>query len=436
MPVATTETTTTARYRVVALATTLAMVTYLDRTAIGTLAPGIRRDLGLSAVEMGWIFTAFQLAYGLFEIPTGRWADRVGTRSVLARIVIWWSAMTMATAAAGSYVTMLVVRFLFGAGEAGAWPSVARTFSRWIPQQERGRVQGIFFCGAHLVAGITPAFIVGGGLLGPWPGLLTVMSWRGVFVAFGCVGLVWSATWLYWFRNDPAEHPSVSASELALIVGNRKRVTEHEGGWTYWRTLLRSRNMIALSIMYIPNCMIFYFCITWLPSYLLERHGFNISGMALFAGLPLLVSMPGDLLGGWLTDHLCKRYGPRVGRCGLGGIAYLVVGCCLIAAAMSSSPVGAAVLIAAATGVTMFTLGAAWGTVMEIGGSHVGVVGGTMNSVGNLIAMLNPLIVAYSVAWFANWDVPLYVMGALFLVGAGCWALVDPTRPVFAEAEA
>src|SRR3982751_216387 len=330
-------TASTARYRVVALATALAMVTYLDRTAIGTLAPGIRRDLGLSAVEMGWVFTVFQFAYGLFEIPTGRWADRVGTRSVLARIVIWWSAMTMATAAAGSYVTMLAVRFLFGAGEAGAWPSVARTFSRWIPQQERGRVQGIFFCGAHLVAGITPAFIVGGGLLGPWPGLLTVMSWRGVFVAFGCVGLAWAATWLYWFRNDPSEHPSVSASELALIVANRKRVTDHPGGWTYWRTLIRSRNMIALSIMYIPNCMIFYFCITWLPSYLLERHGFNISGMALFAGLPLLVSMPGDLRGGWLTDHLCKRYGPRVGRCGLGGIAYLVAGCCLIAAAMVPS---------------------------------------------------------------------------------------------------
>jgi MFS family permease len=429
-----TETTSTARYRVVALATALAMVTYLDRTAIGTLAPGIRRDLGLSAVEMGWIFTAFQLAYGLFEIPTGRWADRVGTRSVLARIVIWWSVMTMATAAATSYVTMLVVRFLFGAGEAGAWPSVARTFSRWIPQPERGRVQGIFFCGAHLVAGVTPAFIVGGGLLGPWPGLLTVMSWRGVFVTFGFVGLVWVAIWLYWFRNDPSEHPSVSPSELALIVAQRKRLGDHGGGWTYWRTLIRSRNMIALSIMYIPNCMIFYFCITWLPSYLLERHGFNISGMALFAGLPLLVSMPGDLLGGWLTDYLCNRYGLRVGRCGLGGIAYLVVGCCLIAAAMAPSPVLAAVLIAAGTGVTMFTLGAAWGTVMDIGGSHVGVVGGTMNSIGNLVAMLNPLIVAYSVAWFASWDLPLYVMGILFLIGAGCWALVDPTEPVFAEA--
>src|SRR4051794_32216318 len=407
------------------------MVTYLDRTAIGTLAPGIRRDLGLSAVEMGWVFTVFQLAYGLFEIPTGRWADRVGTRSVLARIVIWWSVMTMATAAAANYVMMLAIRFLFGAGEAGAWPCVARTFSRWIPQPERGRVQGIFFSGAHLVAGLTPAFIVGGGLLGPWPGLLSVMSWRGVFVTFGLVGVVWVAMWLYWFRNDPSEHPSVSASELALIVANRRPVTEHGGGWTYWRTLIRSRNMIALSIMYIPNCMIFYFCITWLPTYLLERHHFDVSGMALFAGLPLLVSMPGDLLGGWLTDRLCVRYGLRIGRCALGGIAYFIVGICLMAAGAASSPVAAAVLIAMATGLTMFTLGAAWGTAIEIGGNHVGVVGGTMNSIGNLVAMLNPLIVAYSVEWYANWDLPLYVMGGLFFIGAACWTIIDPRRPVF-----
>ena len=117
---------------------------------------------------MGWVFTVFQLAYGLFEVPTGRWADRVGTRSVVARIVIWWSALTAATAAAFNYPVMLVVRFLFGAGEAGAWPCVARTFSRWIPQRERGRAQGIFFAGAHLVAGLTPALIVGGGLLGSW----------------------------------------------------------------------------------------------------------------------------------------------------------------------------------------------------------------------------------------------------------------------------
>jgi sugar phosphate permease len=424
--------TTRARYRVVALATTLAMVTYLDRVAIGTLAPGIRRDLGLTAVEMGWIFTAFQLAYGLFEVPTGRWADRVGTRSVLARIVLWWSALTAATAAAFNYPTMLLVRFLFGAGEAGAWPCVARTFSRWIPREERGRAQGIFFAGAHLVAGLTPAVIVGGGLLGGWPGLLSVMAWQGVFVAFGLVGLVWVTIWLWWFRNDPAEHPSVGAAELALIVHGRPQAVAHGSGWAYWRQLIRSRNMITLSIMYVPNCMIFYFCITWLPTYLLERHHFDISGMALFAGLPLLVSMPGDLLGGWLTDRLCSRYGLRVGRCGLGAVAYVIVGICLIAAGRASSPVLAAVLIAIGTGLTMFTLGAAWGTAIEIGANHVGVVGGTMNSIGNLVAMLNPLIVAYSVAWFGNWDLPLYVMGGLFLIGAVCWGLIDPRQPVFA----
>jgi cyanate permease len=177
--------------------------------------------------------------------------------------------------------------------------------------------------------------------------------------------------------------------------------------------------------------MMFYFCITWLPTYLLERHGFNISGMALFAGLPLLVSMPGDLLGGWLTDRLSNRYGVRTGRSGLGAVAYVLVGLCLISAGHASSPVTAALLIAAGTGLTMFTLGAAWGTAIDIGGDHVGVVGGTMNSIGNLVAMLNPLIVAYSVEWFANWDLPLYVMGGLFLIGAVCWMIIDPRRPVF-----
>jgi MFS transporter, ACS family, glucarate transporter len=182
---------------------------------------------------MGWVSTAFQLAYGLFEIPTGRWADRVGTRSVLARIVSWWSVMTMATAVATNYVVMLVVRFLFGVGEAGAWPCVARTFSRWIPLHERGRVQGIFFSGAHLVAGLTPAVIVGGGLLGSaWPGMLTVLSWRGVFVSFGLVGLVWVAIWLYWFRNDPSEQWSTLTNWLPSSRTARARPTTAAAGRT------------------------------------------------------------------------------------------------------------------------------------------------------------------------------------------------------------
>ncbi len=188
--------------------------------------------------------------------------------------------------------------------------------------------------------------------------------------------------------------------------------------------------MLALCVMYIPNCMIFYFCITWLPTYLRQRHGFEAASLGIFAGLPLIVSMPGDLLGGVVTDRLALRYGLRAGRCGLGAVSYVIAGIALMAAAWSSTPVIAATLIALATGLTMFTLGAAWATVIEVGRNHVGVVGATMNSLGNLAAMLTPLIVAYSVVWFGSWDMPLYLMGVLFLVGAGCWAVVDPSRPV------
>jgi ACS family glucarate transporter-like MFS transporter len=415
---------THARYRVVALATGLGMITYLDRACIATLAPGIVRDLGLSTIQMGYVFTAFQLAYALFEIPTARWADRRGTRSVLSRIVLWWSCLTAATATAFSYPVLLAIRFLFGMGEAGAWPCVARTFSRWIPIRERGKVQGVFFAGAHLVGGLTPAVVL-------W--LLHFLSWRAIFVCFGTVGFIWVAVWHTWFRNDPSEHAAVNAAELETIISGRPPDSGHSAGWEYWGRLIRSRNMIAMCVMYIPNCMIFYFCITWLPTYLKQRHGFDAASLGIFSGLPLIVSMPGDLLGGVVTDRLASRYGLRVGRCGLGAGAYVIAGLALVSAAASSTPVLAATLIALATGMTMFTLGAAWGTVIELGRNHVGVVGATMNSVGNLAAMLNPLIVAYSVQWFGNWNLPLYLMGALFLVGAFCWIVVDPNRPIFDE---
>jgi MFS transporter, ACS family, glucarate transporter len=416
---------THARYRVVALATGLAMITYLDRACIATLAPGIMHDLALTTVQMGYVFTAFQLAYALFEIPTAWWADRKGTRSVLSRIVLWWSALTAATGAAFNYPVLLVIRFLFGAGEAGAWPCVARTFSRWIPTRERGTVQGVFFAGAHLVGGLTPALVLF---------LLQFFSWRQIFVWFGAVGLVWVAIWHTWFRNDPAEHSAVNDAELQKIVAERPPDTAHSEGLEYWRRLAVSRNMVALCVMYIPNCMIFYFCITWLPTYLKQRHGFDATSLGIFAGLPLIVSMPGDLLGGWTTDRLVSRHGLRIGRCGLGAATYVLVGLALLAAAGSSTPVVAATLIAVATGLTMFTLGAAWATVIEVGRNHVGVVGATMNSVGNLAAMLNPLVVAYSVTWFGSWNFPLYLMGALFLLGAACWTVVDPSRPIFSEA--
>jgi len=412
------------RFRVAALGTTLAMVTYLDRVSMGTIAPIVTREWQLTPSQTGWIFSAFALAYAIFEIPTAKWAERLGTKSVLTRIVLWWSAFTAATALAFNLPSMLLVRFLFGAGEAGAWPMAARAFSSWIPRLERGTVQGIFFAGAHLVGGLTPPLI----------GLMLVhMSWRTTFVVFGLVGLVWVAAWRKWFENDPTDHPEVDAAELAHILHGRPPDSKHTVGREYWGRLFFSRNVVLLCLMYLSNSTIFYFCITWLPTYLKNRHGFDASTLGFLSGLPLLVSVPSDLFGGRLSDRLCAKYGMRVGRCYLGAIAYALTSAFLFLAASSSTPIVAAVAIATATGLTMLTLGAAWGTCIEVARNHAGVVGAVMNTSGQVASLLIPLVVGYSVEWFNNWDFPIYMLAVMFLVGTVCWLLIDPYKPVFDE---
>ena len=195
---------TRVRRKVLAMTMALAAITYLDRVAIGVTRPYIARDLDLTPTQMGYVFSAFYLSYALFEIPTGWWGDKVGTRKVLTRIVCWWSAFTVLTGFAWSYSSLLAIRFLFGAGEAGAWPNVARTFSRWFPRRDRGTVQGTFFMGAHLAGGLTPALATA---------LLVYMDWRTLFVVFGSIGFIWALAWYRWFRDTPAEHPAVSAAE-------------------------------------------------------------------------------------------------------------------------------------------------------------------------------------------------------------------------------
>lgn len=412
------------RYVVVALAVLLAAVTYLDRACIATLAPDIMRDLHLTKAQMSWVYSAFALAYALFEIPTAWWADRRGTRHVLTRIVLWWSAFTMLTAAAWNYGILLLTRFLFGAGEAGAWPSAARTFSRWVPQTERGTVQGIFFSGAHLAGGLTPLLVV-------WLTQTLGLSWRMVFMIFGLTGIVWAAVWYRWFRNDPSEHAQVNAAELEKIVADRAPPGGHHEGWAYWKRLFGHRNTLPLCLMYFPNSFAFYFCITWLPTYLKEKHHFDAMQLGFFAGLPLILSVAGDLFGGVATDVVTRRLGLRVGRCGLGATAYVLAGGAMVLAGLVHEPRLAATLIALAVAASMFTLGASWSTCLDIGGNHAGVVSAAMNTSGALSSVLSPLMVTWLLWLTGDWSVPLFVMGGLFLVGAVCWGFINPHRRIF-----
>ena len=288
-------TATRARFRVVALATTLAMITYLDRACIATLAPGIMPRSGADRPSR-WAASSpsFSWRTRCSRFRPAWWADRDGTRSVLARIVIWWSASRWPRRAAFSYPVLLAVRFLFGAGEAGAWPCVARTFSRWIPRRERGTRAG------HLLRRRAPGrrpdagLHRRGGLLGCWPGMLSVMSWRGVFVSFGVVGFVWVAVWLHWFRDDPSEHPAVNAAELQAIVADRPReIGPFGGGSGYWRDADPQPEHDCAERHVHPelhDLLLLHHLAADLPA--ASGMGSTL-GLGALRGLPLIVSMPG-----------------------------------------------------------------------------------------------------------------------------------------------
>jgi MFS family permease len=393
----------------------------MDRVCISITARDISRELGLSDVQMGFVFSAFTLAYGAFEIPTGWWGDRVGTRSVLTRIVAWWSSFTIITAAAFNYVSLLVIRFLFGMGEAGAWPNAARTFSRWFPVQERGRAQGIFFMGAHFGAAITPVLVTS---------MLDIMNWRNVFVIFGSIGFFWAAAWYAWFRNEPSEHPSVNAAERELIEKGRGAAASHEMKGAPWRRIFSNRNVLLLCAAYFTQSYGFYFFITWLPTYLARERGFSAMKVGIFAALPMVACMVSDVFGGIATDAVSKRYGLRIGRALVAGSSFLFASGSMIAGTAAEDAQTAGLLLALAGGWSTFCLGAAWGTCLDIAGPHAGVVTAAMNTAGQVGGMLSPVILGFLVGQWANWTLPLYLTGGLFLLGAFCWCFIDPRRPI------
>jgi MFS transporter, ACS family, glucarate transporter len=414
---------TRVRYRVLAMVVALAAITYLDRVCISHagVTSSIKGELGLSDKQMGLVYSAFTLAYALFEMPTGAWGDRVGTRRVLTRIVAWWSSFTIVTAAAFDFRSLLAIRFLFGAGEAGAFPNVTRTLSRWFPVTERGTAQGIFFAGAHLGGGLTPMLVTA---------LLGVLSWRAIFVLFGSVGFLWALAWFAWYRDEPALHPSVGDEEREYIESGRSPGQPHRLDVAALRAVLTDRNLLALCVMYFTQAYGFYFNITWLPTYLARDRGLTVERLGVMAGvlagLPLILSAVADVTGGLTTDRLTRAYGLRVGRCGVGGASLVVAGLAMIAGATARDSITSALLIALSGASASFLLGSCWGVCQDIGGQHAGLVAGSMNTAGQVGAVLSPIILPY----FADPAVPLCIAGGLYLVGAACWLLVDPRRPI------
>ncbi|MBI3785794.1 MAG: MFS transporter [Deltaproteobacteria bacterium] len=404
---------TRARYGVLGFTLGLMAVAYLDRVCIATAAPAIKADLGLSDAQMGYVFSAFTTAYALFEVPSGWLADRFGARLMLARIVVWWSAMTAATGAAVGFWSLVGIRFLFGMGEAGALPSIARAFGRWLPARESGRAFGLAVMAGALGGALTQPLVVA---------MLERIHWRHSFVIFGMTGTVWVVAWLWWFRDDPHSHPSVNEAELRLIGSDPP--APHAA--VPWRALRRNRTMGAVCLMYMSAIYGWYFYLTWLPTYLLRARGFDLHQTGWLAALPLLSIAFGVLFGGWVSDPLVRRWGVRAGRRAPALVGLPLAAAAVIGAVLTPQPLLAALLLAAAAGCAAMCVAPAWAVCLELGGRHAGVVTGTMNMFGNIGGALSPVVTGLCLQWWSSWNMPLVTVAAFYGVAAACWLLIDP----------
>jgi MFS family permease len=396
--------------------------------------------------RLGWVFFAFLLGYTLFEIPGGWLGDVWGPRIVIVRIVVWWSVFTALTGSAdtvvGWFVTspspvllvaaLVLVRFLFGLGEAGAYPNISRSLARWFPYRERARAQGGIWMASRLGGAFSPLII---GLL--ITGLQSVhrdLGWREAFFLLGGVGVVWAALFGVWFRNRPEEKPSVNAAERALIraqdAGAGSVYDDHHRGGIPWRRALLSANLWAISVTAAAVSFSWYINVTFFPKYLKEKFGVSFENSELMSGLPLFVSAFFCLLGGGLSDVLVRWTGSkRWGRSLPGLIGFSAAGVAFLFIPQAINAWTAVALVCIACALQDLAIPCIWSVCADVGGRYAGTLSGCMNAAGGVGAMLSPLV-ASRLANAFDWNVAFLVFAGSYFLGALMWLRIDATESI------
>jgi MFS transporter, ACS family, glucarate transporter len=412
------------RWKMLAWLCSLSAITYVSRIAIIQVQDRMELDLHLTPAHLAFAFSAFSLAYAVFEIPSGWLGDRFGPRKILIRIVLFWTAFTALTGLSWSLASLIVFRFLFGAGEAGAFPNIGRATREWFPFQERGFTQGMVWLFARWGGAVAPLLMI----LLSYP-----FGWRVGFVLMSTLGAAWLWGFSARFHDAPHGDPAVNQAERALIAG----AGTGPGAIAplSWSTMLQSPTLWFLSLMYLCSNAGWAFFTTWITPYLQKDLRLSGLGLGLASGGPLLFGGIACLLGGFLTDRQVRLWGLRWGRTLQGVAAYAIAGVFMLAA-VAYTPGHIALAYASlcfSSFVKDFGMAASWSTTIDIGHRYAGTVAGVMNSVGNLGQVVSiPLV-----AWLAvlagepgrpSWKVSLYFNAAMFLVAAICWLFVNPTR--------
>jgi len=403
----------------------LSAVAFLDRVNISIAGSSIASEYHLSNVELGWVFSSFLAGYALFQTLGGRLADRFGPRRVLAAGVVWWGVFTALTAAvprgiAGALLLFVSIRFLFGAGEAVVYPASNQFVSRWIPTQERGIANGWIFAGVGAGAGLSPPLITF---------IMLHYGWRASFWFCAVLGLVVGWVWFISARDTPAEHSRVSASELALIHSGVASGSGHARGGQLipWGTVLKSKEVLAVTISYFSFGYVAWIFFSWFYTYLAQVRGLNLKASAFYAMLPFLAMSVGCAVGGIISDRLTRSHGPRIGRCYLASVVITLAAVFLVLGAEVESARLASIVLAGGAGALYLAQSSFWSVTADLAGPSSGSVSGFMNmgaqAGGWLTAWLTPLIAKHF-----GWTASFLVAAALCLTGAVAWMFVDPKR--------
>jgi len=420
---------TRVRYGVLGFACTLAMITYLDRASVPSAYKQLMAALDVQSIgDLTFALSAFNFAYAMFEVPTGWLGDVFGPRKTLIRIVLWWSFFTMLTGLAGIVLfkfqvpgfaplgrvwwwpftfafvglpALAIIRFLFGMGEAGAYPNITRALHNWFPVKERGIAQGSIWFFSRLMGGLTPLI---------WMLLVEFwkMPWRLAFVGFGILGVSWCVAFALWFRNRPEQHPSVNEAERELIRAGAPHDADQAHIGVPWGKVFSSPTLWSLCLMYACTSYGWYFSLTYLPAYLAEQHGVRADDTlgSLLKGGPLILGAAGCLLGGWGTDFMLRRTGNRTwSRRLFGVVGQGVCVPCYLYCLIAPDAFTFALSLSVAGFFNDLSMGSSWAACQDIGKQYAAIVAGCMNTIGNLggaaATLLTGLIISYTLSSYA-----------------------------------
>jgi sugar phosphate permease len=414
-----------ARYKVLAFVIAAYFITYIDRVLLSVAAPFIERDFGFSTITMGWVLFCYSIAYAAFQIPGGWFGDKVGPRLAMTCVVIWWSVFTALTSLTWSAASMGVCLFLIGMGEAGAFPIANRALSRWMLPSERALAQGATHAGSRLGSTLTPIIVVT--LVG-----LTALSWRLPFLLFSVVGVVWAALWYRFYRNTPAEHGSVNQAELDRINGALGHFRKGKRQ-VPWRQILSNPQMWLLGAMYFCYAYDIGVFLSWFPKYLHAARGLDLTTMGLYASVPFLAGLIGDITGGVVSDEILKRTGNlRLARRIVSVFGFWVSAVAVSLAAWVSDPVVSIAWFSLALFALELTVGVSWAVTLDVGGEFAGSVSAVMNTLGN-IGAATAVAVTARLATYYGWGSAFAVIAGLAALAGLLMLTVNPERRFYRE---